>query len=740
MSASMPESWAAGIASPANVSGQRDVAGIPDRAAGTGFRAIMFVNSDRARELERREQFFQCTQHDWKKYDFDGRALQPGRPYSQPLLSSEVAPFYVPLRMRRPSSPYRLGRVIVRAFTNMLFGEQRFPKVTVAGDEDTQDFVEALIEATAMPVKLMQARDIGGGSGTVGLSWCYHEGKPRVDVHHGKHCHVHEWASRDDLIPAHVSEIYRCYRDEYDDVKGTVVRNWYWYRRDWTEESDVYFKEVPVKQNQRGMAEPVWEVDQERSLQHDDGFCHFVWVQNRPSTEVDGVPDYDQLYESLDFIDILYSILGRGTVSNLDPTLVLHMDLDLVQRMGIKKGSDNALTVGTDGSAEYLELGGSSIEIGLKLFEAKRRTTLEVAQCVITDSDKLAANGVSSVALKMIYSPMIAACDAMREQYGTAIQRLIEQMVKVAQDRYGESIITVDEEGNEEKGQFVVTLPPKVTKEPILDEDGKPTEEDNTIVEERQPGEGTHFQLVWGQWFAPTPTDQSAIVTMLTGATGGKAFMAPDTAVELMASAFNRDQSEELKRMKSHNAEQQAAQMQMMGDPGAMGGQVDTENALPDGVEPRPGAKPGEEGHVPASPPEGLKGATGAPEEAISIPLTSTDVASVVTVNEYRIHTLKLGPLPKSTGGDDPDGYLTITEFKAKRASDIAKAAQADKGTDPDKPPPPMPAAFGAKPGVPSPKPGEPANRFAVSSKDGEQPGKGEPPKPPPSKPPFPDK
>ena len=713
MSASMPETWMAGVASPANFNG------IPDRASGTGFKAIMFVNSDRAKELDRREQFFQCTQHDWKKYDFDGRALQPGRPYSQPLLSSEVAPFYVPLRMRRPSSPYRLGRVIVRAFTNMLFGEQRFPKVTVAGDDDTQDFVEALIEATSLPVKMMQARDIGGASGSVGFSWCYHEGKPRVDVHHGKHCHVHKWASRDDLIPAHVSEIFRFFRDEYDDIKGTVVRNWYWYRRDWTEETDVYFQEVPVRSSSRGIVEPVWEVDQERSVQHDDGFCHFVWVQNRPTGEVDGVPDYDQLYESLDFIDILYSILGRGTVSNLDPTLVLHMDLDLVQRMGIKKGSDNSLTVGKDGSAEYLELGGTSIDIGLKLFESKRRTTLEVAQCVLTDSDKLAANGVSSVALKMIYAPMIAACDAMREQYGTAIYRLIEQMVRVAQAKYGEKIVTVDESNNEEVGQFVVMLPPKVTKEPVVGEDGKPTGEEKTVVEDRQPGEGTHFKLVWGPWFAPTPEDQTAIATMLASATGGAAFMAPDTAVELMASAFNRDPSEEVKRMKNHTAEQQQQQLQMMGDPGQLGGAVGSETDLPPGVEARPGAPQDPGAQPPAPAPEGLPGASSAPAEAAEITLTGTDVASVVTVNEYRIHTLKLGPLTKGGGQqEDPDGYLTITEFKAKRAKSIADAAMADKGQDPNKPPPapPTPPVAG-KPGA-----APPANRFAASPEDAQKP------------------
>lgn len=54
-----------------------------------------------------------------------------------------------------------------------------------------------------------------------------------------------------------------------------------------------------------------------------------------------------------------------------------------------------------------------------------------------------------------------------------------------------------------------------------------------------------------------------------------------------------------------------------------------------------------------------------------SVKLTGTDAASVVTVNEARADMGK-GPLqlpPAQGGGEDPDGYLTVAEFKAKRMS-----------------------------------------------------------------------
>lgn len=48
--------------------------------------------------------------------------------------------------------------------------------------------------------------------------------------------------------------------------------------------------------------------------------------------------------------------------------------------------------------------------------------------------------------------------------------------------------------------------------------------------------------------------------------------------------------------------------------------------------------------------------------------LTGTDMAAVVTVNEARA-SVKLGSLKKPDGSEDPDGFLTVEEFKAKKSA-----------------------------------------------------------------------
>ena len=50
-------------------------------------------------------------------------------------------------------------------------------------------------------------------------------------------------------------------------------------------------------------------------------------------------------------LDTLVSVVMKGATLNLDPTLVLKMDPELVSRKGVLKGSEHALVVGDDYAA-----------------------------------------------------------------------------------------------------------------------------------------------------------------------------------------------------------------------------------------------------------------------------------------------------------------------------------------------------------------------------------------------------
>lgn len=562
-----------------------------DPSAGGDFGARTFLNSDRYRELDRRQSYYNCTQHDWKSFDFDGRAIagEGGGGITQPFLSTAKYAQYVPLRQRRPSSPYRLPRVITNAFTSLIFGEGRFPKFRVEGDSQTEDFVQTCVKVMQMPTKMIQARNLGGSVGSVGLSWCYYEGRPRMQVHNTKNVFVHSWEDREMFIPRWVTEIYQYPKTEWDPRRKRYVKNLYWYRRDWTPNEDVLFEPILVEAGREPGVDVPWTPDVRKSVHHGDGLTHFTWIQNLPCEDPDGLPDYDGLYENFDTLDLLLSVITKGATLNLDPTVKLKMDPMLVEKMGIKKGSDNALVVGETGDADYMELGGQSIEAGINLFNAKRGYILEVAECVIPDPNEIAASGTSSVALKVIYAPMLGKGNLLRDQYGGGGTRLLEPVVVVGRKASKSRVILFADDGTPVEAIQELDLPKKVVQEPEMDELGEPTGEQTTTFEERVPGPGGDIEPAWGPYFVPTPQDQQLQVTTLSTAAGNQPIMSQQTAAELAATIYNRDPQEEYARLTKEGKENEAKQAQMFSP---FGGEVDEEGELPEGATPRGGGKP----------------------------------------------------------------------------------------------------------------------------------------------------
>lgn len=584
-------------------------------AQGEG-KSILF--GDRFVEMAKRSSYYECTQHDHKTWDFDGRMINPRT--MQPLMGAERA-WFVPLKMRRPSTPVRLGKVIVDSFTNLVFGENRFPNIRVEGDDKTEDWIQTVSRVGKLPLKMIEARNMGGAAGTVGVSWCFFDGKPRYEVHRAQNLFVHRWKDRLQLIPEWVSEVYLFSKIKWDGRAYNKV--WYWFRRDWTPDGDYVFKTPMVEKDK----EPEWEIDWEKSIEHGDGDCHLEWIQNLPTDDQDGKPDYDGLYENFDQLDMLMSVIVKGATLNLDPTLKLKMDRDEIDRLGIKKGSDNALITGKDGDAEYLELGGQSITAGLDLVKEKRRYILETAQCIVPDPSEVAAQGVSSVTIKALYASMTSKADVLREQYGSAMERILKNQEKSARTQMavpvtvsetvernvideltGDNVLDqltgapVMEQVVEDVPAIVVLdLPPKLVKEPIIDvitggpaigDDGKPMEKYTRVPRELGPEPGAEITMNWPPYFAPTPTDQTAIVTALSTATGGKPFISQETATEQAARAFGQDPAEEWRRVQAEATAQQSQQAAMF-DAGAAGGEVVDPNAkLPGQDDPPPPPPP----------------------------------------------------------------------------------------------------------------------------------------------------
>lgn len=631
--------------------------GLDENQVGPEFDAMGFLSSERSTELSYRENFFTCRHHDWKVFDFDGRMQKAGRvQVTQPLIGGHVPSFYVPLSQRRPHAPYRIARTIVGAFTSMLFGHGRWPTIK-SEDPDTQDFANALVDEAGLKAKFIRLRNIGGSCGTAGLSWEFRDGKPRVRVHKGRHVFVLDWEDEDESIPAHVTELYQYARDVWDPKRKKRIRKLFWHRRDWTVDADVIFEPVEVQTKQNPTA---WIVDEEKSHIHNDGFCHFVYVQNLPDEEVtssDGQPDYAETYEQMGTLDLINSVGVKGGVANLDPTLVLKMNAEELGFAAVKKGSDNLLAVGPTGDAKYMELSGQSITAGKALVDQQREQILEACHCIVADPNEVVAAGTSSVALKIIYAPMLGKTDILRDQYGDALIRLLVQMTRSArvrmpdpsaetdEERYVHEI-RLDDEGNEidEPVDYYLDLPARQDKEQVYDDNGNPTGEEKAVQVERHPGKGT-LSLEWGQYFKQTADDKSKESAALTTSTGGKPSLSQRTAVEIASKMYDRDGDLEWQRVTEEKQARDQVESDMFP---SIGGEVEEEEQLPEGF----GDDEVEEPEKPEKP-----------------KVKEADLALVMTVDEIRIQA----GLP-ALGGSL--GTLTLAEFKAKQ---VAKGTEAGK-------------------------------------------------------------
>jgi len=476
-------------------------------------RLVDLIDSDRQRDLLRRESYLRCTQHDHKQFDFDGYLIRFSDAVDVP--SSD----YVPMKRRRPTSRMDLGKVITKRLTAMLFGHDKFPLIRVEGDADAEDFARQLAVESKLAIRLIEARDIGGSTGTSVLSWGFVAGRPVVEVHRSAFVEVLEWQDYEARRPGKVLKVYPYMRRVWD-VEGKPRQKRFFYVRYWDDRIDAVWSAVPEDAaNQRS-----WSMLPAKVVRHDLGSCPVYWIQNIPdSSSADGVSDYEGQEEGFDALDVLLSATQRGTVANVDPTLVIHDDPRENDGV-VRRGSSFAIYARN--GASYLELRGSALTSALELLHVMRQTELDKADVVLLDPEKISGGTVSAASMRMRYASMLAKCDTLREQYGAAIVNVLQNMLSAAR-RLPRGAAEPSGEGEGSWG--VVTLAMRA----------EPRKDGGVDYVERTPGAAETVSLRWPPYFPATWQDRKEATETAKGATGGRPVLSQRTAVESLATLFD---------------------------------------------------------------------------------------------------------------------------------------------------------------------------------------------------------
>lgn len=505
----------------------------PDYAAILQQRAVI-GETRRFRTLDRYEAHYRSTQYDHQKFDWWGK-----NPDYSEVISAEatIAPAGMvnvgaasglTVRDKRPTAPANLCKTVVNRYTSLLFSNQRKPRVVVDRDPDTDAFLEAVRENSKFWPMMRALRTKGGSEGAACMTVHLREGRFCYEVHNPKHLTM-VWKDQRSLRPAGFLKMYR-YPVEVDvtdpktgRVTGTRQVE-FLYRRIVTDRVDVVYEPVNLEE----ATEVTWTPAAGGEVTHDLGYFPGVWVQNRVEDEgIDGAPDCDGAWPTLDTIDRLLAQMNKGVILNCDPTPVVSTDPKEVSQDSPGIGSEDALNVGVNGDAKYMEFSGSGIVVGLQLLAKLRQNVLDMTSAVLPDPGQISGSARSARAIEFLYAPMLECADELRDQYGEALVDIMRITAVMARAFQNATPALADGR----TGVFLFGLPPRTVT--VVGEGG-------AKVEQQVPyrvGSGGFVHLEWGPYFSATADDdREAIANAQAAKVAG--FITRMTAARYVARIF----------------------------------------------------------------------------------------------------------------------------------------------------------------------------------------------------------
>jgi len=506
------------------------------------------IDAQRRNDLLKLESYLRGTQHAHKRYDWDGR-LSFGDGESLDIPTSG----YVPQKRRRPAVGLRMGKLITRRLTTMTFGHDRFPTIAIDGDRDAEDYVRELAKLAKLRTMMVEARDKGGACGSVVLSWGFADGAPIIDVHSSALIEVLEWQDYVHRKPAVVLKVVDWRKRVYYPGKPPEQQD-VWRVRYWDDQVERTWDAIPADYAERSD----WQSWPSETIEHGLGQCPVIWVQNiQDSDDVDGICDADGQHDDFDQLDCLASSTTKGTIANVDPTLVIN-DRKGKDETIVRKGTGTVIY--SPGGASYLELKGTAIEAAKSLTMQLRQQELDEAEVVVLDPEKLAGAGVSAASLEVRYLSMLAKCDLLRDQYGDAITTVLRDLLEAAR----------------RLAPGAVAIPTKIVE---IEVDG--SDEKQSVEVPRSPGKSSRISLKWPPYFPARWDDRKAGVETAKLATGGQPVLSQRSAVELLASMLDiEDVDAELARINEDRSSQDIRAKELL-DAGAP--MIETQRSEPDG-------------------------------------------------------------------------------------------------------------------------------------------------------------
>jgi hypothetical protein len=292
---------------------------------------------------------------------FDGRQYE-GRPdWWTGIKQTGDTP--VPLRQRKPCIVYKLPKAAVRQVVNFLWGDGRWPAITVPSSEEqvkpkkrrrgkrakpgeaseteqpnpvkaqtgvvqlsddeaeaVQQWLDKLIERARIKPRQRALSTKGIATGTCIALLYLRNGELQVDLPQPQDCWA-EFVSGDP--DSEVERLVWCYEFDktvIDPITEKPTTKRYLYRRDWDREACHVFEDVELKVDQKKIE---WR-EVLPAKPHGLSFCPVIWIRNDPESGsgIDGVSIYEGSEDEIETLDQTASIRYRGIAYLGTPQLV----------------------------------------------------------------------------------------------------------------------------------------------------------------------------------------------------------------------------------------------------------------------------------------------------------------------------------------------------------------------------------------------------------------------------------
>jgi len=517
-----------------------------------------YTSDERYLQLDRYEAHWRGCQYDHQSVDWwgmnadDYETVSPRVAVPQGFV--QPAQLVLNTRQKRPSIETGACATVVEGYTDLMMSEQAAPRTIVEGDPDTEAMLLALQEKMHWLPKWTHARDLGGAVGSVLVTVAARAGQMDMEVHNTK-CVVPLWRNRRQLKPAAVLifKVVVVQEDELDDKDrktGNKTPVEYVHRRIISEAEDVVYR--PIKASDPN----TWDWVRVEALcsRHDLGVFPGVWIQNTAADDdKDGLADCEGAWKTVDALDRLLSQVNKGELATVDPSLVISDDPKMKEAGPVSRSSDNTVELSEKGTAKFLEVTGTGLASAMSFAEQLERWISRRTGYVFAEPDKVAGAAASSLAIRLMFRPMIQRADKKRGQYGPAMVELLKVVEKIVRGFAAQRIpLPPAEDGRERVGVPTLELDPRRMP-------------DGTMQAHRL-GKGGVIQVKWGPYFNKGPAEEGVDITNAVAAKNGGLIDRRTAASHVAESVFQvRDLDAMLAKVETEQASEVDAMMAAAG-------------------------------------------------------------------------------------------------------------------------------------------------------------------------------